>query len=127
MSAAEVESRATATELRMRPTLRNALRIGSLLGAALILAGLLLTAHEGASITADGGTRFTLDGLASAFLHPSGPGLLFLGVVVLALTPLSRVTLAVSVFAAARDRPLLALTTFVLLALVATVVIGVLL
>lgn len=127
MAAAAAEARATATELRLRSAIRDALRIGSLLGAALLLAGLLLTAHEAAPIGADGGTRFTLEGLAAAFAHPSGAGFLLLGVVVLALTPLSRVTLAVSVFAAARDRPLLALTAFVLLALITTVVIGVLL
>ena len=122
---AEPSEIARASEEHLRRLIRDALRVGSLLGAGLLLVGLLLTAHEGAPVAAVSGTRLSLDALGNAFLRPSGPGFLLVGVAVLALTPLSRVVLAVSIFARARDRPLLALTMFVLLALVATVVVGV--
>lgn len=118
---------AEAEEARLRPAIRRVLRSGAALGSVLLVLGLTLVAALGPALSESGTTRLTAPGLRSAVLSPSPTGLLLLGVVALALTPLSRVALAAGIFAAARDRPLLAVSTFVMLVLAATVVVGVIL
>lgn len=118
---------AEAEEARLRPAIRRILRSGAALGSVLLVIGLVLLAVLGPGLSESGTTRLTSPELRAAVLSPSPTGLLVLGVVALALTPLSRVALAAGIFAAARDRPLLAVSTFVMLVLAATVVIGVIL
>jgi uncharacterized membrane protein len=117
--------RAEQAEQRLRPTIHHALRIGSTIGALLLVVGLAALALAGGSTSGTAQSRLDGAALRAAFLAPSPNGILLLGAVVLAVTPLSRVALAAGIFASARDRPLLAIALFVMLVLAATVVAGV--
>lgn len=114
-----------ATETRLRPAVHRTLRVGSAVGVALLIAGLAVLSASGGPSSPTGTSRLSASAIRAALLQPSGDGLLVLGAVVLALTPMSRVVLATSVFSRARDRPLLAASSFVLAILVLTVVVGV--
>ena len=101
------------------------LRGGVLLSAALLLAGLALAAARGTTGlppgAASGAVREWLPALLSGTAWP----LLWLGVAVLAATPIVRVLLALAEFARARDREFVALTAFVLAVLLGTAALGV--
>lgn len=114
-------------EQRLRPAIHRVLRVGSAIGAALMIAGLVLLASAGGPFSAADRTRLDGASLHTALTVPSATGLLVLGVIVIALTPLSRVALAAGIFASVHDRPMLAVASFVMLILATTVVVGVLL
>jgi uncharacterized membrane protein len=100
----------------------NVLRIGVAISGLLILIGLGLFL-----ITGDNSLQFgvsTLDWIiwGSPFLEPSH--ILFLGFIVLVLTPLCRVGASVIAYIYQRDWAFASITGFVLLVLVAGMVLG---
>jgi uncharacterized membrane protein len=108
----------------LRAEFSGVLRAGVAISGALLLLGLgLATAHGSVGLAGQTGAlpfgRFFSD------LAAGQPWtLLWLGVVVLAATPVVRVLLALGNFASARDRDFVALTGFVLLVLLTSLVVG---
>lgn len=102
------------------------LRTGVLLSSVLILAGAALeaTVAHGSLLTA--AVPVGAGGLAALLGHGGPAGLVLLGVIVLLATPLSRVVISTSLFAAAGDRTFTLITLFVLAVLGTTIVVGVL-
>jgi uncharacterized membrane protein len=127
---------------RMEGLVSTILRVGILLGAALIVVGLVLLAHTGQT----GYGPVTPHGLAALlrFSPPGSPGhfpttpgqvvrdalggkpyaIIELGLLVLIATPALRVALSVGFFAAERDRFYTILTLLVLAVLVASYLLG---
>jgi uncharacterized membrane protein len=109
----------------LRPILTRWLRLGVILSSACFLAGLAVHVATGAP------------GLLGAHGAPTAAGLfggpisalsiLFVGVVLLALTPVVRIAISLALFARAGDRVFVGLTGFVLAVLLISVVVGVLL
>ncbi len=100
----------------------NVLRIGVLLSGLLILLGLGLFVWTG-DISYPNGVA-TLDWIihGSPFFGPSH--ILFLGFVILVLTPVSRVATSVAAYAYEHDWTYVAITGFVLVVLVAGMILG---
>jgi uncharacterized membrane protein len=109
----------------LRAEFSGVLRVGVAVSGIVLFAGLLLAAVQGSvGLAARTGAlpfgRYFMDLMAG---QPWT--LLWLGVVVLAVTPVVRVVLALGNFASARDRDYVALTAFVLFILLASIVLGV--
>ncbi|HEV8050439.1 MAG TPA: DUF1634 domain-containing protein [Thermoplasmata archaeon] len=109
---------------RVRSEFANVLRGGVLVSGIFLLVGLLLAVAQG-SVGIAGGTGALPFGRLLPDLAGGRPwAFLWLGVVVLAATPVVRVLLALANFAGARDRDYVVLTSFVLAVLFASVVVG---
>jgi uncharacterized membrane protein len=65
--------------------------------------------------------------VAAAFTSPSAGGLVLLGLLVLAITPLTRVVISLGYFASVGDRAFTGVTLFVFLVLLLSVAVGTLL
>jgi uncharacterized membrane protein len=99
------------------------LRTGVVAAGALLLTGtLLLAILPGAS--GWGATALSATTFAQNLLHLEPAAFLLLGVLVLILTPLTRVVISVVLFSAAGDRPFSTLTLVVLLILGLSVFLG---
>lgn len=102
------------------------LRTGVVVMLVFLAAGLgLFVAGGGGSFL--GSPAALAPGPVGALLsHVTPAGFLLLGLLVLVLTPLSRVVLSVVLFAASGDRSFTLITLFVLAILSATIIVGVL-
>jgi uncharacterized membrane protein len=127
---------------RMELLVSTCLRVGIMLGAILIVVGLLLLAYTGqtgyAAIPPHGLSallRFSVPGSPGHF--PTTPGqvvhdamagkpyaIIELGLLVLLVTPALRVALSVGFFAAQRDRLYVGITLLVLAVLLASYLLG---
>ena len=101
------------------------LRGGVLLSAILLLGGLVLAAVHGTTGLPAGAASGRVEDWLPALRSGSAWPLRWLGVAVLAATPLARVLLALAEFARARDAEFVALTGFVLAVLLGTAALGV--
>ncbi len=111
---------------RLNRRVARTLRIGVAVSAVLMIVGLVLAAAGG---DADLLVRSGRPGSAlsvSSLLPPSAIGLILVGTVVLAATPLVRVVLSFEYFVSMGDRAFAALTLFVLVVLFSSVAVGVL-
>jgi uncharacterized membrane protein len=101
------------------------LRAGAVASGALLLVG--IAAHAASANSGLLGTpaRLSLYQIEQSLGHPSPSGILLIAVLVLALTPMTRVILSAGIFARSGDRPMLAITAFVLAMLTLTVLGGV--
>jgi uncharacterized membrane protein len=109
----------------LREGFGEVLRGGVVVSAALLLVGLALVLHQGGVGLAGSVGALPLGALAADLASGQAWAYLWLGVVVLAATPVVRVLLALEVFARARDREYVAITGFVLAVLLASLVLGV--
>ena len=110
----------------LRESFARVLRYGVVLSAVLLLTGLALAAvHDSAGIAGQVGA-LPLGRLPAALASGQAWPFLWLGVAVLALTPVVRVALALGAFARARDRDFVRIAGFVLAVLAASLLIGVL-
>lgn len=109
----------------LRENFGSVLRGGVVVSAALLVVGLALLAHAGSAGPAGSVGAVHLNSLAADLATGQGWAFLWLGVVVLAITPVIRVLLALGTFAAARDHEYIAITGFVLAVLIASLVLGV--
>jgi uncharacterized membrane protein len=66
----------------------------------------------------------TLSGVVDGVLAGSGPAVVMLGLMVLVITPVLRVAVSIALFAIERDRKFVVITSFVLLMLLASFVLG---
>jgi|HubBroStandDraft_2_1064218.scaffolds.fasta_scaffold249916_2 uncharacterized membrane protein len=108
----------------LRAEFAGILRTGVVVSGALLLVGLVLAIAHG-SVGLAGRTGALPFGQLGSDLASGQPwAWLWLGVVVLAATPVLRVVLALGNFASVRDRDYVALTGFVLFVLLASVVVG---
>ena len=109
------------------------LRIGVVVSALVILVGLVLMfAHHAAYLSIRGGTTYkvltsgatqfphSFATLRSSLGHADGRGIVVLGVMVLILTPVLRVAVGVLSFLYERDVPMAAVTSYVLVVLIAS-------
>jgi uncharacterized membrane protein len=114
---------------RMPPLLRRAIsRIlvgGVLVSGALLVVGLFLLVRDHGGSPDLGPVALPLGGLAASFAMGDSNAVLWVGLIVLVLTPLARVAISVVGFARLRDNGYVAMTTFVLLILLLSAVIGV--
>jgi uncharacterized membrane protein len=112
--------------VHLRSEFAGVLRLGVLVSAVLLLVGLARAVLEN-SVGIAGRTGGLPFAKFAADLGAGQPwAFLWLGVVVLAVTPVVRVAIALGNFASARDRDFVALTGFVLAVLLASVTVGVL-
>jgi uncharacterized membrane protein len=109
----------------MRRGFGRTLRAGVVVSGLLLLAGLLLAAAQGSAGIAGRFGRVPLGNLASDLAAGQPWTFLWLGVAVLAVTPVLRVAIALVGFARTGDLPYVALTGFVLAVLLGSLVIGV--
>jgi uncharacterized membrane protein len=108
----------------MRESFSAVLRVGVAVSAAFLIVGFVLAVvRGGAGIAAATGT-LPLARLGGALGAGDPWAFLFVGVFVLAITPVARVALAFVGFAHARDRPFVAITGFVLAVLLASLAVG---
>lgn len=108
----------------LRAEFAGVLRIGVVVSGALLLVGLVLAIAQN-SVGIAGRTGALPFGQFGADLLTGHPwAWLWLGIVVLAATPVLRVVLALGNFASVRDRDYAALTGFVLFVLLASVAVG---
>ena len=100
------------------------LRLGVLASATLLVVALALEVARG-TLSIPGAVGIPSWGSFVSDLAVGRTGaIVFLGLLILTLTPLARVLLSASLFAAGRDRTYTWLTTFVLLVLLLSVVAG---
>ena len=100
------------------------LRAGVYLSGALLTVGLVVAYVQGATTSPAPGTMLGLPQLPSGLAHGSGLAIVLLGLLVLVLTPLSRVVVSVLLFSASRDRAFTAITLAVLAVLIASIAVG---
>ncbi len=103
----------------------RALRGGTVLAVILVIIGMILVAFRGGPNLMTPSTTFSLVGLVSGVAHLAPFDFLLLGLLVLVLTPVSRVVISVALFSASGDRQFMWLTITVLTVLVLSVVVGV--
>ena len=84
----------------------------------------LLVVHDGAAVPT-GPVRVPVHGLGASFFGGDPLAILWIGLLVLVLTPLARVLLSVIAYASQGDRLYFGLTLFVFSVLVSTAVVGV--
>jgi uncharacterized membrane protein len=109
---------------RLRRWVALVLRGGVVLAASFLLVGLVVwgvvgTPTEPVATSASGGY-----GLAAGISSVSAFSFLFIGLLILVLTPLAREVLAFLLFTRARDRPFIAITAFVMVVLLLSVLLG---
>ena len=109
----------------LRRAIGATLRWGAALSALLLALGIGLWLASRLSFHTPLTYRLSGSSLANAIAHPSAAGLLLLGILVLVLTPMSRVALAAGAYASVGDRRMLGVSAFVLIVLAATVILGV--
>ncbi len=102
------------------------LRAGVLLAGVLLAVGVIWEAATGQGSLVGSPAPTTGGGLAHLLLLGGPSAMVLLGVLVLAVTPLTRVAISVALFSSARDREFTLITLFVLAVLGATIVVGVL-
>ncbi|MCI4320916.1 MAG: DUF1634 domain-containing protein [Thermoplasmata archaeon] len=114
---------------RDSPTMRNSfvreLRAGVAVSGALLLFGLLAIAWHGSAGTAGVSGVPPLSQFGTDLLAGQAWTFLWLGVAVLALTPVVRVAFALVQFAQVKDRDYVGLTAFVLAVLGVSLLVGV--
>lgn len=115
----------TTQVLLLRRWVSRILRAGALASGILLLAGIVAHALSAGPALLIPPARLDPDQVAQAFERPSAAGVVLVAVLVLALTPLTRVILSAGIFARSRDRPMLAITAFVLAMLALTILGGV--
>ena len=100
----------------------GALRVGVGLAAVLLLVGLLWAFASGGMtpLASTGGANL----VGGALAHPGPSTVLLAGVLVLILTPVSRVVISLSLFASVRDLAFVGLTATVLVLLAASIYVG---
>ncbi|MCI4340049.1 MAG: DUF1634 domain-containing protein [Thermoplasmata archaeon] len=110
-----------------RLTRRVALTLRWGVGAAggLMIAGLAVQIAHGPGSLLEHANGLSAGTLRASLLPPSAIGLVLLGVIVLAATPLVRVVLSFEYFVSMGDRAFSALTLFVLAVLLSSVAVGV--
>jgi uncharacterized membrane protein len=110
------------------PGLRDAfghlLRYGVVLSGVFLVLGILLAAARGSTGLAGSTGRLPLGQLAASLTAGDPWAYLFLGVAVLAATPVVRVALALGGFARVGDRAYMLITGLVLTVLLASLAIG---
>lgn len=109
----------------LRDAFGHVLQYGVLVSGLFLIVGFLLAVVRGSTGLAGSTGRLPLDQLAGALGAGDPWAYLFLGVVVLAVTPVVRVTLAFGGFAAVRDRAYVLITGLVLAVLLTSLAIGV--
>ena len=102
------------------------LRLGVATAAVLMLGGLALHVVQGGGDLLDRSAGLSAGAVRDALVPPTALGLVLLGVILLAATPLLRVVLSLEWFASIGDREFTALTLFVLALLLSSVAVGVL-
>ncbi len=103
----------------------RALRGGTVLSVVLVLIGMILVAvRDGPSLLTPP-SAFSFGAMASGIVHLAPFGFLLLGLIVLVLTPVSRVVISVALFSASGDRQFMWLTITVLAVLILSVIVGV--
>ncbi|MFI5414285.1 MAG: DUF1634 domain-containing protein [Candidatus Lutacidiplasmatales archaeon] len=108
----------------LRDAFGHVLRYGVLVSGLFLVVGFLLAAARGSTGLAGSTGRLPLDRLSGALGAGDPWAYLFVGVVVLAATPVVRVTFALGGFAAVRDRAYVLITGFVLAVLLTSLAIG---
>jgi uncharacterized membrane protein len=109
----------------LRDGFGHVLRFGVLVSGLFLVAGFLLAVGRGSAGLAGVVGALPLGQLAGALGAGDPWGYLFLGVAVLAATPVIRVALAFESFARFRDRSYVLITGFVLLVLLGSLAFGV--
>jgi uncharacterized membrane protein len=116
---------AVALPASLRTAIVWTLRAGVGLSAGILAVGLIDLAVRGGFSATASGQRVDWSALANGFAVFSPPTVLLVGILVLILTPVLRVILSFALFARQRDGAFAALTLFVLLMLIGSVLIGV--
>ena len=112
--------------VRLQGLVSRLLRGGVYLSASLLITGLILWYGRGPTASAPAGNMLPFTHLLPALAEGSGAAVVLLGLLVLVVTPLSRVVVSVALFASVRDRAFTAVTSLVLAILLASIAIGVL-
>ena len=108
----------------LRRWVARVLRGGVVLAAAFLVIGLVLWGVEGTPGENAGSIPTTSAGLAAGIASESAFAFLFIGLLILVLTPLAREVVAFLLFTRARDRPFIAITLFVMIVLLLSVLLG---
>jgi uncharacterized membrane protein len=98
---------------------------GVSLSVAILSVGMVLLVWRDGGGVPTGPVRLPIHGLGSELVQADPLAILWLGLLVLVLTPLSRVLLSVIAYASQGDRLYFGLTLFVLSVLVGTAIVGV--
>jgi uncharacterized membrane protein len=109
----------------MTGIVRRLLLGGAGLSAAIAAVGLVLLLHGGGAGLVTGPVRLPYGSLGGDLARGDAYAVLWLGLLVLVLTPLLRVVVSVLLFARQGDGRFLAMTLFVLAVLIGSVVAGV--
>ncbi|MCI4324572.1 MAG: DUF1634 domain-containing protein [Thermoplasmata archaeon] len=109
----------------LRDAVGHLLRVGVLVSGIFLFVGFLLAVLRGTAGIAGSVGALPLRGLVGALGAGDPWAYLFVGVAVLAATPVIRVALALESFARVRDRPYVLITGFVLLVLLSSLAFGV--
>jgi uncharacterized membrane protein len=108
----------------LRPWIGNVLRVGVVVSAVFLLLGFAIAVLRGSAGIAGATGALPLGRLTGALGAGDPWAFLFVGVLVLAITPVVRVAFALVGFAAARDRAFVVITGFVLTVLLTSLAIG---
>jgi uncharacterized membrane protein len=108
----------------LRATFGRVLRVGVLISGAFLLTGFALAAARGSTGIAGQLGTLPLHGIGGALADGDPWAFLFLGVLVLAVTPVARVAVSLAGFLHAGDRPFVAITGFVLAVLLTSLAVG---
>jgi uncharacterized membrane protein len=110
----------------LRDSFGRVLRVGVLVSGIFLLTGFALAVVRGTTGIAGRIGTLPLRSLGGALAAGDPWAFLFLGVFVLAITPVARVAIALVGFENAKDRPFVAITGFVLAVLLTSLVLGLL-
>jgi uncharacterized membrane protein len=128
-------TRLDAKVIKVELVISSILRVGVMLSASLILAGMVLSFAAHPQYARRASSLRGLTGAGATFPHSftaviqgtarlDGPAVVALGLLVLVATPVVRVAASVVGFVYERDRPFVAITMTVLLLLIASFVVG---
>ena len=109
----------------MRGWVSRIVRVGLLVASVLMLIGVAGFLARGIGLGSPGSVVSFDGSFPGAFVSGDPAAFALAGLVVLMLTPLSRVALSVALFASAGNRPFALLTLFVFAVLLATIAVGV--
>jgi uncharacterized membrane protein len=110
----------------LRGLVGGVLRGGVLLSGGLLLVAIIWEAAVGHGSLLQSAAPGSGAGLSALLQHGGPEALVLLGLLVLLVTPLTRVAISVVTFTVVRDRSFLVITLFVLAILSATIALGVL-
>lgn len=108
----------------LRGIVSRLLRSGLLIAGALFLVATIAYVHDGVGVTTSGSSPSLSTGLWPGLSEGDPGSIVLLGLLVLLITPLTRVAVSVLLYASVGDRAFTALTLFVFLLLVATLLVG---